>query len=249
MLHHRFVLTWKSHDQVHIDIIKATLSCKFKRLLCFLYRMSASDDIQCLLVHGLWIYRNPRDRVISDHHQFFSGDTVRSSCLDRKFHKVLAVKMFHKGIKQDFQLFWFQSSRCSASDVDSVQFFTLLSHNLRDSFDFFAQSLKIQIYPVLPLFQRIRAKRTVKADTRAERDSDIKTVTILIINVLQDFPLSVCDRDRQCSFLGADHVAVSHFLRCFCVFHSGLNKSHCQLRRTDPGQVSPWKGFARQADQ
>ena len=157
--------------------------------------------------------------------------------------------MFHKGIKQDFQLFWFQSSRCSASDVDSVQFFTLLSHNLRNSFDFFTQSLKIQIYPVLPLFQRIRAERTVKADTRAERDSDIKAVTILIINVLQDFPLSVCDRDRQCSFLGADHVAVSHFLRCFCVFHSGLNKSHCQLRRTDPGQVSPWKGFACQADQ
>ena len=249
MSDHLSVLTRKSHDKIHIDIIKATFSCEQKCLFRFLYSMTASDNIQCFLIHGLRIYRNPCHRIIADHPQFFSGDTVRPSGFYGKLCKVMAIEVLHKGIKQDFQLFCLKCRRCSASDIYSVQFFTLLFHYFRNSFNFLTESFQIKIYSVFPLFQRIRTERTIQTDTWTEGNSYIQTVSVLIINILKDFSFSVCNCNGQCRLLRTDHITVPHFLCRFCIFHSGFNKSHRKLCRADSRQVSPGKSFSCYSDQ
>ena len=53
----------KSHDQVHIDVVKAKFSCNVELFFYIFYCMTAADEIQGLLVHGLWVNRNTADAM------------------------------------------------------------------------------------------------------------------------------------------------------------------------------------------
>ena len=85
-------LTRKSCDQIHIDIIKSKLSCHAKNAFYIFNGMLSSDQIQCLLLHRLWIDRNSRHRISADHFQLFSRNAVRSACLHCKLFQFRQIK-------------------------------------------------------------------------------------------------------------------------------------------------------------
>ena len=246
VFYHYLIFSRQTNNQIHIDVVKTTLSCKHKCLLCFLYCMTSSNNIQRFLIHRLWIYRNPCNRIIADHHQLFSGNTVRSSCFNRKFCKILAAKILHQCIQKDFQLLRFQRCRCTSSNINRIQFSAFCFHDCSNFFYLFAKCFQILVHTVLPLFQWIGTERTVKTYTRAERDSHIQTVTIFIINIFENLSFSVRYCDRKCCFLRTHHIALSHFLCRFRILHTKFNQSHCKFRRPDTCQVSPRKCFPRQ---
>ena len=233
------IFTRKSHDQIHIDIVKSQLSCQMECFFCLVYRVFSSDDLQSFLIHGLWVYRNPCYRIFTDCLQLLACDAVRSAGFYCKFCQSLKSKGFSHCVQQLTDLVRKQCGRCTAADIDGIQLSAL--HHKRSLSYFFAESFYILISPFLPYFQRIRAERTVQADTRAEGNSDIKAVSVLIVNVLQYFSFSVCDCNGKCCFLRTHQIFLPHLLCHFRILHSGFDHSHCQLGRTDSGQVSPRK--------
>ena len=46
----------KSHDEIHVYVVKAQLTCELEAIYRIVYRVVSSYYIKCLLLHGLWIY-------------------------------------------------------------------------------------------------------------------------------------------------------------------------------------------------
>ena len=134
---------------------------------------------------------------------------------------------------------WKQCSRGTAANIDGIQFSSL--HHKSSLSYLPAESFHIFICSLLPHFQRIGAEGTIQTDTWAKRDSNIKAVSIFIVNILQNLSFPVCNSDGKRCFLRTYQISLTHLPGCFRIFHSGFDHSHCQLGRTDSGQVSPRK--------
>ena len=239
MLHFCDIFAGKTHDQIHIDIVESGFSCQMKRILCLFYCMTSANDIQGFLIHGLWIYGNPGNRKLPDRLKLFQGYTVRSSCLNRKFFQLLTGKIFRDRAKKSPKLIRLQCGRCSAANINRIQFPVL--HHLGNRLDLFDQCIQIVFYVFTPSLQGIGTERTVQTDTWAKRDSHIKAVTVLIVNILQDIPLTVGNGNCKRCFLRAYQILFSHISGDLCILHSGLQHSHSHFHRTDACKISPGK--------
>ena len=213
-----------------------------KRILCLFYCMTSTNDIQGFLIHGLWIYGNPGNRKLPDRLKLFQGYTVRSSCLNRKFFQLLTGKIFCDRAKKSPKLIRLQRGRCSPADIDRIQL--PVFHHPGNSPDFLYQSVQIRLHIFTPSLQRIGTERTVQTDTRTERNANIKAVTVFIINVFQDIPLTICDGNRKSCFLRTYQILISHISGDLRIFHSGLQHSHSHFHRTDACKIPPWKFLA-----
>lgn len=49
--------------RIHVDVVKAKFSCNMELFFYIFYCMTAADEIQGLLVHGLWVNRNTADAM------------------------------------------------------------------------------------------------------------------------------------------------------------------------------------------
>ena len=67
MTHILEIFLRKSHDQIHIDIVKTKTSRQFETLNRLFYRMMTANDMKCLLLHRLWIDGNTADSVVTQH--------------------------------------------------------------------------------------------------------------------------------------------------------------------------------------
>ena len=239
MLHFRDILTWKAHDQIHVNVVKPGFSCQMKCIFCLLYRMTSADDIQGLLIHGLRIYGNSGNRKFPDCLKFLQRNTIRSSCLNCKFLQFLTGKIFRDRAKKSPKLIRFQSGRCSTANINRIQF--PIFHHLGNSLDFFDQCIQIIFYIFTPFFQWIGTERTVQTDTWTERNSHIKTVTVLIIDIFQDIPLTVGNGNCKGCFFRAYQILFSHISGDLCILHSGFQHTHRHFYRTDTRKISPWK--------
>ena len=212
------IFTRKTYDQIHINVIKSQLSCQMEGFFCLIYGMLTSDDLQCFLIHGLWIYRNSCYRIFTDCFQFLACDAVRSSSLYSKFSKSLKSESLSYCIQQLTDLMRKQCSRCTAANINGIQL-SALHHKSCFSY-FFAESFHILICSLLPYFQWIRTERTVQTNTWTEWDSNIKTISILIINVLENLSFSVCNSNGKRCFLRTYQIFLTHLLRYFRILHS-----------------------------
>ena len=89
MTHILQILIWKPHDQIHVNIVKAQLSCKPEAFHGLLHRVMSSNDIQCLLLHGLRVDGDTADSMLAQYLKLFSGNGIRSSCLHRELQAML----------------------------------------------------------------------------------------------------------------------------------------------------------------
>ena len=210
-----------------------------KCIFCLLYRVTSADNIQGFLIHGLWIYGNSGNRKFPDRLKFFQSDTVRSSCLNRKFLQFLTGEIFRDRAKKPPKLIRFQCGRCSAADINRVQFPVL--HHLGNRLDLFDQCIQIVFYVFTPSLKWIGTERTVQTDTWTERNSHIKAVTVLIINIFQDVPLTVGNGNCKCCFLRAYQILFPHISGDLCIFHSRLQHTHGHFYRTDTCKITPGK--------
>ena len=243
-LYHVNILTRKTYDQIHVNVIVSQLSCQMKRFFCLLHSMSAADNIQGFLIHSLWIYGNSCYRILPDRHQLFTCNTVRSAGFHSKLCQSFIAKSFSHCIQELTDLMWKQCSRGTAANIDGVQFSSL--HHKSSLSYLTAESFHIFICSLLPHFQRIGAEGTIQTDTWAKRDSNIKAVSIFIVNILQNLSFPVCNSDGKRCFLRTYQISLTHLPGCFRIFHSGFDHSHCQFGRTYSCQISPWKSSARQ---
>ena len=186
-----------------------------------------------------WIYRNPGNRKLPDRLKLFQGYTVRSSCLNRKFFQLLTGKIFRDRAKKSPKLIRLQCGRCSPTDIDRIQL--PVFHHPGNSPNFLYQRIQIRLHIFTPSLQRIGTERTVQTYTWAKRNSHIKTVSIFIINILQNIPLTVRNGNCKSCFLRTYQILISHISGDLRIFHSGLQHSHSHFHRTDACKISPGK--------
>ena len=75
----------KSDDEVHIDIVKAKISCHAEFFLHHIHGVMASDQIQSCLLHRLRIDGDPGDIVGTENFELVFGDAVRTSGFHSEF--------------------------------------------------------------------------------------------------------------------------------------------------------------------
>src|SRR5699024_926558 len=86
--------------------------------------------------------------------------------------------------QQPAELFRAQRGRGSSAHIDCIE---LSSRHLpAHKRDLPAESVKIVIHALFPYLQRMGAEGTVQADARAERNSHIEAVAVLIVDFLQN---------------------------------------------------------------
>ena len=61
-LYHVNILTRKTYDQIHVNVIVSQLSCQMKRFFCLLHSMSATDNIQGFLIQD--VYKRQQQRIL-----------------------------------------------------------------------------------------------------------------------------------------------------------------------------------------
>ncbi len=93
--------------------------------------------------------------------------------------------------------------------------------------------------------QRIGSKRTVQTGRRTERNPDVQTVTVLIVNFSEQFQLPLRDIDRQLCLLVGSPVCLFHIPTDFVPAFALLQKLHRNFRRPDSGQRPPRKLLPR----
>ena len=193
MTHILEIFLRKSHDQIHIDIIKAQTSRQLKTLNRLFYRMMTANDIKCLLFHRLRIDGNTTDSIVAQHLQLFLCDRIRASGFHSKLDAAAQIKTATDFTNQAIQLIWLQCRRCSSTDINGIQFLMIILYC--HIVDFFLQRIQICIHLLFPGCQRIRSKRAVQTCTRAKWNSDIQAVSIFIIELRKKRTLTLCDCD------------------------------------------------------
>ena len=148
MTHIIDILFRKSHDKIHIDVVKAKTSGQFKAFDRLVNGMMTSDNIQCLLLHRLRIDGDTADSVITQHLKLLLRDGIRSSCLYGKFDTMAKIKAAADLADQTVKLIRFQRRRCTSADIDGVQLLVII---LRcHIIEFLLQSIQIRIHLISP---------------------------------------------------------------------------------------------------
>ena len=235
-----FRLFGKAEDNVHVDVVKARLPAEGKCIPHLLHRVTAADQTQGLLLHGLGIDTDPGDIVSPDDAELVHGDAVRSSRLNGKFLNIFHGKIFFQHGKKPFQLCRVQCCRCASADIDSVQH--PAAHELRGGFHLFFQGIQIVVDAVLPHCQIEGGEGTVEAGGGTEGNAHIEAVALLIVDPRQDLPLSLGNLCREQGFFRADQVFTFHFSRGLLDRLSSQKGLHGDFGRPDPDEFSPGKG-------
>ena len=164
-------LLGKSHDQIHIDVVKAQLPGHVKFLLHHVHSVAASDEIQGLLVHSLGIDGDAGDAVGLKNRKLLPGDAVRPSRLHGKFQGMLRVKQLLHTFQKPIQFLCLQGCGSPASYVDRIQ--RPPGHPARGVRELLKQGIQIKPCPSLPLAHRIGREGAVQTGRRTKWDSHI----------------------------------------------------------------------------
>ena len=140
-----------------------------------------------------------------------------------------------------------QRSRRSTTEVNRLE--TASALLLCDIVEFLEQRLKVLVHLSLPSSNRVGSERTIQTRCRAERDSDIETVSVAIIDAGEKLTLLLCNLNAQVDLLISGVVCLLH-LPADLIFCLALFKfRQCDLCRSDSGQCAPRKLFARSLHQ
>ena len=94
-------LTGKHRNEIHINVKVPCNTHESIRLEDILYRMSATDEIESILLKGLWIDRYAGNASITHHGEFLGCQRLGAPCLHRKL-LAFGVDRRENGV----QLFW-----------------------------------------------------------------------------------------------------------------------------------------------
>ena len=184
--------------------------------------------------------------VALQHFKFIFGDAVGSSGLYREFKKrISGAEIVLRRVEQPVELCRIQCSRCSASDVDGVQYSPLLLHHPGALLHFLLQCRKIVPDPISVCINRKTRERAVQASRRAERNSDVEAVSLLRRESREDLSLALSNFYGKAGlfFAYAEIVAEipDRLLRPAAFF----DLPGGQLGRADSDEFTPGKLFPR----
>ena len=199
--------------------------------------MLSSDQIQCLLLHRLWIDRNSRHRISADHFQLFSLNAVRSACLHCKLFQFRQIKAVPDCSEKAIQLSRLQCRRSSSTDIHCIRF--PLSRHPAKCFQFLDQCIQIGIYLIFPLADRRRTERTVGTDTRTKRNPDIKAESFAGIQLSKLLLFPARNLISKFCLFFRNTVFFLQELPDLYLIQSGFQFLHHKFRRSDSRKHPP----------
>ena len=108
--------------------------------------------------------------------------------------------------------------RRPASQIDRIEFF--LFGNICNIGELPAERIQVIVHPIKILRNRVRSKGTICTGCRTERDSDIETVSILVIQSGQQLLFPFCNCQSQFRLLFRDKVLLFNPVQNLLIRHS-----------------------------